>query len=146
MPKPIYILNGPNLNLLGTREPEIYGSDTLADIEAACAKTAKASGYKTVFKQSNIEGELVDMIQEARGKASALVFNPAAYTHTSVAIYDALKTFDIPVIEIHLSQPAKRESFRRRSFVAEAATGSISGFGANSYNLGLQAVINLLNT
>jgi len=144
MAKPIYILNGPNLNLLGTREPEIYGSDTLADIEAACAKTAKDAGHKTVFKQSNIEGELVDMIQEARENACALVFNRAAYTHTAVAIYDALKTLDIPVIEVHLSQPAKRESFRRRSFVAEAATGTISGFGANSYQLGLQAAINLL--
>ena len=145
MAKPIYILNGPNLNLLGTREPEIYGSDTLADIEGACAKFAKADGYKTVFKQSNIEGELVDIIQEARTKASALIMNPAAYTHTSVAIYDALKTLDIPVIEVHLSQPAKRESFRRRSYVAEAATGTISGFGAKSYELGVQAAINLLN-
>ena len=145
MAKPIYILNGPNLNLLGTREPEIYGSDTLADIEALCAKSAKAGGQKTVFKQSNIEGELVDMIQEARTKASALIMNPAAYTHTSVAIYDALKTLDIPVIEVHLSQPAKRESFRRRSYVAEAATGTISGFGAKSYELGVQAAINLLN-
>ena len=144
MAKPIYILNGPNLNLLGTREPEIYGSDTLADIEGACAKFAKAGGYKTVFKQSNIEGELVDMIQEARSKACALIMNPAAYTHTSVAIYDALKTLDIPVIEVHLSQPAKRESFRRRSYVAEAATGTISGFGAKSYELGVQAAINLL--
>ena len=146
MAKPIYILNGPNLNLLGTREPEIYGSDTLADIEALCAKSAKAGGQKTVFKQSNIEGELVDMIQEARTKASALIMNPAAYTHTSVAIYDALKTLDIPVIEVHLSQPAKRESFRRRSYVAEVATGTISGFGAKSYELGVQAAINLLNT
>ena len=145
MAKPIYILNGPNLNLLGTREPEIYGSDTLADIEEACATFAKAGGHKTVFKQSNIEGELVDMIQEARTKASALIMNPAAYTHTSVAIYDALKTLDIPVIEVHLSQPAKRESFRRRSYVAEVATGTISGFGAKSYELGVQAAINLLN-
>lgn len=146
MAKPIYILNGPNLNLLGTREPEIYGADTLADIEKACVKTAKAAGYKVVFKQSNIEGELVDMIQEARIDASALIINPAAYTHTSVAIHDALKALDIPAIEIHLSQPAKRESFRRRSYVAEAVTGTISGFGANSYELGLQAAINLLNT
>ncbi len=144
MAKPIYILNGPNLNLLGTREPEIYGSDTLADIETACAGFAKAAGHSTVFKQSNIEGELVDMIQEARKSASALILNPAAYTHTSIAIYDALKTLDIPVIEVHLSQPAKRESFRRRSYVAEAATGTISGFGAKSYELGVQAAINLL--
>lgn len=146
MAKPIYILNGPNLNLLGTRETEIYGADTLADIEAACAQTAKAAGHTIVFKQSNIEGELVDMIQEARIEASALIINPAAYTHTSVAIHDALKALEIPAIEIHLSQPAKRESFRRRSYVAEAVTGTISGFGANSYELGLQAAINLLNT
>ena len=146
MTKPIYILNGPNLNLLGTREPEIYGSDTLADIEAACARTAKAQGHDIVFKQSNIEGELVDMIQEAGQKGSALILNPAAYTHTSVAIHDALKTLDIPSIEIHLSQPAKRESFRRRSLVSEACQGTISGFGANSYDLGLRAAINLLDT
>ena len=146
MTKPIYILNGPNLNLLGTREPEIYGSDTLADIEKACASTAKEHGYKTVFKQSNIEGEIVDMIQEAGQKGCALILNPAAYTHTSVAIHDALKTLDIPAIEIHLSQPAKRESFRRRSYVSEACTGTISGFGANSYDLGLRAAINLLKT
>ena len=144
MAKPIYIVNGPNLNLLGTREPEIYGSDTLQDIELACINTAKHEGYDVVFKQSNIEGELVDMIQEARESACALIINPAAYTHTSVALHDALKSLDIPSIEIHLSQPAKRESFRRRSYVAEAVTGTISGFGANSYQLGLQAAINLL--
>jgi len=144
MPKPIYILNGPNLNLLGEREPDIYGHATLADIENACAKVASGSGYDIVFKQSNIEGELVDLIQEARTKGAALIINPAAYTHTSVAIYDALKTLDISVIEVHLSQPAKRESFRRISYVAQAATGTISGFGANSYQLGLQAAINLL--
>ena len=144
MPKPIYILNGPNLNLLGTREPEIYGADTLEDIEIACITTAKQDGYDIVFKQSNIEGELVDMIQEARDKACALIINPAAYTHTSVAIHDALKALDIPSVEIHLSQPAKRESFRRRSYVGEAVTGTISGFGANSYQLGLRAAINLL--
>ena len=146
MTKPIYILNGPNLNLLGQRQPEIYGTQTLADIEASCAKAAKESGYKIMFKQSNIEGEIVDHIQEARTEAAALLINPAAYTHTSVAIYDALKTLDIPVVEIHLSQPAARESFRARSYVAQAATGTISGFGANSYNLGLQAVMNLLNS
>jgi 3-dehydroquinate dehydratase-2 len=143
MTKPIYILNGPNLNRLGTREPEIYGSKTLADIEAECRS---ATDHEIVFLQSNIEGEIVGHIQEAAGKASAVLINPAAYTHTSVAIYDALKLLDIPIIEIHLSQPAKRESFRRRSYVAEAATGTISGFGANSYQLGLQAVINLLKT
>lgn len=97
-----------------------------------------------VFKQSNIEGELVNFIQEARDKACAILINPAAYTHTSIAIYDALKACDLPIVEIHLSQPASRESFRRRSYVAEAATGTISGFGANSYQLGLHAVINML--
>ena len=144
MSKPIYILNGPNLNLLGQSEPEIYGRHTLTDIETACRRTAKAEGYEISFKQSNIEGEIVEHIQDARINGSAVLINPAAYTHTSVAIYDALKTLDIPVIEIHLSQPAARESFRARSYVAQAATGTISGFGANSYNLGLQAAINLL--
>ena len=144
MAKPIYILNGPNLNLLGTREPEIYGKDTLADIEAACVKAAKSDGYEIVFKQSNIEGELVDMIQEAGQKAAALLINPAAYTHTSVALHDALKALSIPTVEIHLSQPAKRESFRQISYAAQAVSGTISGFGANSYILGLQAALNLL--
>lgn len=146
MSKPIYILNGPNLNLLGQREPEVYGHQTLADIEAACQKAAEADGHSIVFKQSNIEGEIVDHIQEARIKASALLINPAAYTHTSVAIYDALKTLDIPIIEIHLSQPAARESFRARSYVAQIASGTISGFGADSYKLGLQAVVNMLKS
>lgn len=139
MPKPLYILNGPNLNLLGQRQPEIYGTQTLQDIEALCVAHAEQKGYETVFQQTNIEGELVDFIQSAREEASALLLNAAAYTHTSVAVYDALKTLDIPIIEIHLSQPAARESFRRRSLVAEAATGSISGFGAQSYLLGIDA-------
>ena len=145
MPKPIYILNGPNLNLLGQREPEIYGSQTLADIEAACTALAKAAGYEVVFRQSNIEGEIVNHIQDAGEKGAALIINPAAYTHTSVAIHDALKAISIPCAEVHLSQPAKRESFRRRSYVSEAVTGTISGFGSKSYELGLQAVLNLLN-
>ena len=144
MTKPIYIINGPNLNLLGSREPEIYGADTLEDIKTACSDTAKANGHDVVFLQSNIEGELVDMIQEAREKSCAVIINPAAYTHTSVALHDALKSLDVPSIEIHLTQPAKRESFRRRSYVAEAVTGTISGFGAKSYQLGLQAAFNLL--
>lgn len=145
MSKPIYILNGPNLNLLGQRQPEIYGSQTLADIENACVNKAKAGGHSIVFKQSNIEGEIVGHIQEAGEKGCAILINPAAYTHTSVALYDAIKAVDIPTIEVHLSQPAARESFRRRSYVSEAAKGTISGFGANSYYLGLQAVMNLLN-
>lgn len=144
MSKPIYIINGPNLNLLGTREPEIYGTQTLSGIEGFCREKASHSGYDIVFTQSNIEGELVDAIQEARSKAAALIINPAAYTHTSIALYDALKTLDIPVIEVHLSQPAARESFRRRSYVSEAATGTISGFGENSYYLAIEAAIERL--
>ncbi len=145
MSKPIYILNGPNLNLLGTRQPEIYGYQTLADIEQACRTAAKDAGHDIVFLQSNIEGEIVEQIQQARTLASALIINPAAYTHTSIAIYDALKTLDIPTIEVHLSQPAARESFRRRSYVSEAATGTISGFGSHSYILGLQAALNCIS-
>jgi 3-dehydroquinate dehydratase-2 len=138
----ILFINGPNLNLLGTREPEVYGSDTLADIEARCK--AAAPGAEIRFTQSNIEGELVDFIQEGGREADVIIINPAAYTHTSIALYDAIKAIETPVIEIHLSQPASRESFRRRSYVAEAAVGTISGFGANSYLLGLQAAMNLV--
>lgn len=144
MTKPIYVINGPNLNLLGTREPEIYGSQTLDDIHASCDHRAQKQGFSVQFRQSNVEGEMVNFIQEARTAASAILINPAAYTHTSIAIYDALKATDLPIIEIHLSQPAARESFRQRSYVAQAATGTISGFGANSYYLGLQAAINLI--
>jgi 3-dehydroquinate dehydratase-2 len=146
MSKPIYVINGPNLNLLGTREPEVYGSQTLDDIQALCEKTAKGLGHSVTFVQSNIEGELVDFIQAAGAGGAGIIINPAAYTHTSVALHDALKAVDVPSIEIHLSQPAKRESFRRRSFVAEAVQGTISGFGADSYVLGLQALCNLLKT
>lgn len=144
MTKPIHIINGPNLNLLGTREPEVYGSDTLDDIKALCTEAAQALGHTIVFVQSNIEGELIDFIQQAGREGAGIVINPAAYTHTSIAIHDALKAVDVPSVEIHLSQPAKRESFRRRSYVAEAVHGTISGFGADSYVLGLQALSNLL--
>jgi len=144
MTKPIHIINGPNLNLLGTREPEVYGSQTLDDIQAMCTKAAKSLGHEIVFVQSNIEGELVDFIQAAGAGGAGIIINPAAYTHTSVAMHDALKGVDVPAIEIHLSQPAKRESFRRRSYVAEAVQGTISGFGSNSYLLGLQALSKLL--
>lgn len=144
MTKPIHIINGPNLNLLGTREPEVYGSQTLDDIQAMCADAAKALGHDITFVQSNIEGELVDYIQEAGRSGAGIIINPAAYTHTSVALHDALKAVALPSIEIHLSQPAKRESFRRRSYVAEAVHGTISGFGADSYLLGIQALSSLL--
>lgn len=144
MSKTIYIINGPNLNLLGTREPEIYGTQSLADIQALCEQAASKAGFEVSFSQTNIEGELVDKIQEAGAKGAAIIINPAAYTHTSVALYDAIKAVSVPCIEIHLSQPAARESFRRRSFVSEASMGTISGFGVKSYLLGLQAAFDLL--
>ncbi len=138
------VLNGPNLNLLGTREPEIYGSDTLADIEASLAGPAKDHGLDIDFRQTNHEGELVTWIQEA-GKASAgIVINPGAYTHTSVAIMDALLAGKIPVIELHLSNPHRRESFRHKSYVSPAATGVICGFGAHGYVLALEAMAKLV--
>ena len=135
----IYVLNGPNLNLLGVREPEVYGRDTLADIEQRCVNAAGEA--RIVFRQSNHEGVLVDWIQEARESANALIINPAAYTHTSVALHDALKTLSIPVIELHLSNPAAREAFRHHSYVSSAATGVIAGFGAAGYELAVQAAL-----
>lgn len=137
--KPIYVLNGPNLNLLGSREPEIYGRVTLAEIEEACADRAKQLGWEVVFRQSNIEGELVDWLQEARDKAAAIVLNAGAYTHTSVALHDAIKAIAVPVIETHLSNPAAREDFRHVSLVGQAAKGVIAGFGATSYLLAIEA-------
>lgn len=142
--KPIFVLNGPNLNLLGTREPEIYGSMTLGDIEALCSKTGACLGVEIVFEQTNHEGGLVDLIQQAGREGSAIVINPAAYTHTSVALLDAIKGVDVPTIEVHLSQPASREAFREISYVAKGAVGTISGFGAFSYVLGLEAAANLI--
>jgi 3-dehydroquinate dehydratase-2 len=143
--KPIYVLNGPNLNLLGVREPHIYGKTTLNDIKKDCADLAKALGFKIEFRQSNHEGELVDWIQEARTEAAALVINPAAYGHTSVALLDALKTLSIPIVECHLSHLATREDFRHQTFVSKAATGIIAGFGANSYGLAVQAAARLVS-
>ena len=139
MPKPIYVLNGPTLNLLGVREPHIYGKTTLEDIRQACEALAKALGFAVVFRQSNHEGELVDWIQEARTEACAVVINPAAYGHTSIALLDALKTLSAPIVECHLSHLATRESFRHQTYVSQAATGLIAGFGAKSYELAIQA-------
>lgn len=141
--KPIFVLNGPNLNLLGTREPEIYGRLGLADIEQLCAERAADLGVEIVFEQSNHEGVLVDLIQKAGREASAIVINPAAYTHTSIALHDALKGVDVPAVEVHLSQPAAREAFRATSYVAMAAKGSISGLGAFGYVLALEAAHHL---
>ncbi|WP_309092269.1 type II 3-dehydroquinate dehydratase [Phenylobacterium sp.] len=143
MSKPIYVLSGPNLNLLGTREPEIYGHQTLEDVRRLCEARAKSLGREVVFRQSNHEGELVDWIQEAREAACALVLNPAAYGHTSIAILDALKMLSIPVVECHLSNPAARETFRRKTYVSLAATGVVSGFGAASYELAVEAAAGL---
>jgi 3-dehydroquinate dehydratase II len=138
MSKTIYILNGPNLNLLGQRQPEIYGHETLADVEANCAKLAKELGVAVRFLQSNAEHELIGWIQEARGKAAAIVLNPAAFTHTSVAILDALNAFDGPVFEVHISNVHKREDFRRHSYVSLRADGVIAGFGTEGYLLALR--------
>ena len=143
MSKPIYVLSGPNLNLLGEREPEIYGAQTLADIEATCAARAARLGREVVFRQSNHEGELIDWVQEARNAAGALVINPAGYGHTSVALLDALKTLSIPIVECHLSNPAAREAFRRTTYVSLAATGVVSGFGPASYELAVEAACGL---
>jgi 3-dehydroquinate dehydratase-2 len=141
---PIYIINGPNLNLLGTREPEIYGRATLGEIEKLCAERGRSHGLSTVFLQSNKEGELVEFLQEARTGSCAVLLNAAAYTHTSVAILDALQMLKQPVIEVHLSNPARREDFRHLSYVAKAATGIVAGLGVNSYLLAIDAAAAIL--
>ncbi len=144
MPKPIYILNGPNLNLLGLRQPEIYGRQTLDDVAEGLSTLAEELGLSIKFHQSNHEGQLVDWVQEARAKASAVIINPAAYTHTSVAILDALYTFEGPVIEVHISNVHKRESFRHHSYVSLRADGVIAGCGTEGYALALRRVATLL--
>lgn len=144
MTKPIHVLNGPNLNLLGHREPEIYGSDTLDDIHKRLSARAAEAGVGVVMGQSNHEGGLVELIQTARTEASALIINPAAYTHTSVAVHDALRMLKIPIIELHLSNPHAREAFRHHSYVSPVATGIIAGFGANGYALALDAALALI--
>ncbi len=145
MSLPVHVLNGPNLNLLGLREPEIYGSDTLADIEVRLNARAQNSGRGVVLRQTNHEGELVEHIQQARTEACGLIINPAAYTHTSVAVHDALKMLAIPIIELHLSNPHAREAFRHKSFVSPVATGIIAGFGARGYELALDAMLALVD-
>ncbi len=146
MPTPplIFVLNGPNLNLLGTREPAIYGADTLDDIAATLSARAEKLGVKLDIRQSNHEGHLIDWLHEAReAGAKAVILNPGGYTHTSVALRDAVAGIEIPVIEVHLSNPQARESFRRRSMIAGVAKGSIAGFGALSYVLALDAAARL---
>ena len=141
----ILVLNGPNLNLLGAREPRIYGRMTLADIEDACRQRAAALDLTVDFRQSNHEGELVDWIQQARGAHAALIINAAAYTHTSIALLDALAMLDMPLIEVHLSNIYRRESFRRHSYVSTLAQGMVCGFGGFGYELALEAAAHLLN-
>ena len=140
MAKRVLVLNGPNLNMLGTREPGIYGSQTLRDIEKLCQQVGESLGFGVDFRQSNHEGELVTWIQDARKTADAIIINPAAYSHTSVAIQDALKVFDGPVVEVHLSNIHQREPFRHHSYVSAVATGVICGFGATGYSLAFHAL------
>jgi len=138
--RPIYVLNGPNLNLLGEREPEIYGRESLADIEEAVRAKAREHGWSVVFRQSNREGELVDWIQEARAAAAAVILNAGGYSHTSIALLDAARALSVPLIEVHLSNPFAREPYRRHSFISEAAKGLICGFGASGYLLAVDAL------
>ena len=142
--KKVLILNGPNLNLLGKRQPEIYGKLTLAQIEQKVRMLARELGIEIEFRQSNNEGELVTWIQEAANKFGAIVINPAAYTHTSLAMRDAVSALGIATVEIHISNIHKRESFRHHSFIAEVAVGQIAGFGVDSYLLGLRAAAELI--
>jgi len=142
----ILVLNGPNLNMLGVREPEVYGKETLAEIQAACATHANGAGIEVDFRQSNSEAELISWIHDARETADGIVINPAAFTHTSVAILDALVLTELPVVEIHISNIFRRESFRQHSYISAGATGIISGFGSNGYLLALEAIVNLAQT
>jgi 3-dehydroquinate dehydratase-2 len=146
MTLPVYVLNGPNLNLLGSREPEVYGRETLSDIETAVKKRAKALGLEVDFRQSNHEGVLIDWIQEARSSSSGVIINPGAYTHTSVAIHDAFKALEKPIIEVHLSNPHAREPFRHHSFVSPLAKAVIAGLGAMGYVVAIDAMAGLIGT
>jgi 3-dehydroquinate dehydratase-2 len=142
--RPIYVLNGPNLNMLGQRDPKIYGHETLAEIEAICRRHAKTLKLTLAFRQSNHEGELVGWIQEARRRSGGIVINAGAYTHTSVAILDALILSERPVIEVHLSNIFAREAFRHHSYISAAAKGVICGFGSQGYTMALDGMAKLL--
>ncbi len=144
MSKPIYILNGPNLNLLGQRQPEIYGRETLADVAQGCSDLAEELGVTIRCLQSNHEGQLVDWIQEARAQGAGIIINPGAYSHTSIAILDALNAFEGPVIEVHVSNIHKREAFRQHSYVSLRADGVIAGCGVEGYVLALRRVVSVL--
>lgn len=141
----ILVLNGPNLNMLGTREPATYGHETLADVEALCQRTAAEQGLEVEFRQTNHEGQLIDWIHQARGRCAGILINPGAWTHTSVAIRDALVAAELPVIEVHLSNVHKREEFRHHSFVSGIAVGVLCGFGTHGYRMGLTHFAHLLN-
>jgi 3-dehydroquinate dehydratase-2 len=140
----IYVLNGPNLNLLGKRQPTIYGHETLADLEAKCLRAAEESGLDIRFHQSNREYEIIDWIHEARETAGGLLINPAAFTHTSVAILDALNTCEFPIIEVHISNVHKREPFRHHSFVSGRADAVLAGFGTEGYALAIRHLARLI--
>lgn len=142
--KPVLVLNGPNLNMLGKRQPKIYGRETLADVEKACRAEAARLGLAIEFAQSNHEGVLVDLIQGAREKNSAIVINAGAYTHTSVALLDALNAAELPAVEVHISNIYRRESFRHHSYISPAAVGVIAGLGTQGYLMALQALARLL--
>ena len=145
MSKPIFVLNGPNLNMLGLRQPEIYGRETLADLEALCRERAAELEVAVEFRQTNHEGELIDWIHEARSAADGIVLNAGALSHTSIAVLDALKAAELPVVEVHLSNIHAREEFRQRSLVAGIAVGQISGLGAKGYELALDALLDRLS-
>jgi 3-dehydroquinate dehydratase-2 len=144
MAKPIYVLNGPNLNMLGRRQPEIYGRDSLDDVGRRVKARASALALGVEFRQSNSEGELVGWIQEARGKAAGIIINAAGLTHTSIAILDALQAAELPVIEVHLSNIFRRETYRQHSYVSLAANGMICGLGAKGYELALEAMADII--
>jgi 3-dehydroquinate dehydratase-2 len=147
MAKTIYVLNGPNLNLLGLRQPEIYGTATLKDVEALCREAAKPHGFEIDFRQSNREGELVDFIHDAYfKKASGIIINPAGYTTTSIAILDAIYSVKLPVVEIHISNIHQREEFRHHSFVSKGAKGVICGFGIFGYTMAINGLVELIKT
>ena len=145
MAKPLYILNGPNLNLLGLREPEIYGADTLDGIRKRARAKADALGYEIEFRQSNSEGQLVDWVQEAGEKAAGLIVNAGAYTHTSVALLDAILAVSVPCVEVHLSNIFRREKFRHESYISKAADGVICGFGQKGYELAIEALVEIVD-
>jgi 3-dehydroquinate dehydratase-2 len=141
----ILVLNGPNLNLLGIRQPDVYGRTTLADVEAMCAEKARALGIEIDFRQSNHEGTLVDWIHEAKGKHDGILINAGAYTHTSIALHDAIASVELPVAEVHISNIHKREEFRHLSYISKVSVGMICGFGTYGYLMGIDALVNHLS-